>query len=156
MNHTSEYTFGDSFFEALENIIITDDNIDFFIGILLAADDFSVRNQLALKISDTENPKLIEPLVSLIKDPKTFNHRGSLISALEQYDYLPYMDLLVSIINENFEVRWSVDTMLRESMDSLSEEQKKRYSDIISKEAEECEYGLDLLSCLADDLSKGV
>ena len=156
MNHTSEYTFGDSFCEALENIIITDDNIDFFIGILLAADDFSVRNQLALKISDTENPKLIEPLVSLIKDPKTFNHRGSLISALEQYDYLPYMDLLVSIINENFEVRWSVDTMLRESMDSLSEEQKKRYSDIISKEAEECEYGLDLLSCLADDLSKGL
>ena len=156
MNHTSEYTFGDSFFEALENIIITDDNIDFFIGILLAADDFSVRNQLALKISDTENPKLIEPLVSLIKDPKTFNHRGSLISALEQYDYLPYMDLLVSIINENFEVRWSVDTMLRESMDSLSEEQKKRYSDIISKEAEECEHGLDLLSCLADDLSKGL
>ena len=156
MNHTSEYTFGDSFFEALENIIISDDNIDFFIGILLAADDFSVRNQLALKISDTENPKLIEPLVSLIKDPKTFNHRGSLISALEQYDYLPYMDLLVSIINENFEVRWSVDTMLRESMDSLSEEQKKRYSDIISKEAEECEYGLDLLSCLADDLSKGL
>lgn len=156
MNPTSEYTFGDSFFEALENIIITDDNIDFFIGILLAADDFSVRNQLALKISDTENPKLIEPLVSLIKDPKTFNHRGSLISALEQYDYLPYMDLLVSIINENFEVRWSVDTMLRESMDSLSEEQKKRYSDIISKEAEECEYGLDLLSCLADDLSKGL
>ena len=156
MNHTSEYTFGDSFFEALENIIITDDNIDFFIGILLAADDFSVRNQLALKISDTENPKLREPLVSLIKDPKTFNHRGSLISALEQYDYLPYMDLLVSIINENFEVRWSVDTMLRESMDSLSEEQKKRYSDIISKEAEECEYGLDLLSCLADDLSKGL
>ena len=156
MNHTSEYTFGDSFFEALENIIITDDNIDFFIGILLAADDFSVRNQLALKISDTENPKLIEPLVSLIKDPKTFNHRGSLISALEQYDYLPYMDLLVSIINENFEVRWSVDTMLRESMDSLSEEQKKRYSDIISKEAEECESGLDLLSCLADDLSKGL
>ena len=156
MNHTAEYTFGDSFFEALENIIITDDNIDFFIGILLAADDFSVRNQLALKISDTENPKLIEPLVSLIKDPKTFNHRGSLISALEQYDYLPYMDLLVSIINENFEVRWSVDTMLRESMDSLSEEQKKRYSDIISKEAEECEYGLDLLSCLADDLSKGL
>lgn len=98
MNHTSEYTFGDSFFEALENIIITDDNIDFFIGILLAADDFSVRNQLALKISDTENPKLIEPLVSLIKDPKTFNHRGSLISALEQYDYLPYMDLLVSML----------------------------------------------------------
>ena len=46
--------------------------------------------------------------------------------------------------------------MLRESMDSLSEEQKKRYSDIISKEAEECEYGLDLLSCLADDLSKGL
>lgn len=156
MNPTSEYTFGDSFFEALENIIITDDNIDFFIGILLAADDFNVRNQLALKISDTGNPKLIEPLVSLIKDPKTFNHRGSLISALEQYDYLPYMDLLVSIINENFEVRWSVDTMLRESMDSLSEEQKKRYSDIISKEAEECEYGLDLLSCLADDLSKGL
>jgi|GEM_PF-1576439 len=156
MNPTSEYTFGDSFFEALENIIITDDNIDFFIGILLAADDFSVRNQLALKISDTGNPKLIEPLVSLIKDPKTFNHRGSLISALEQYDYLPYMDLLVSIINENFEVRWSVDTMQRESMDSLSEEQKKRYSDIISKEAEECEYGLDLLSCLADDLSKGL
>lgn len=156
MNHTSEYTFGDSFFEALENIIITDDNIDFFIGILLAADDFSVRNQLALKISDTGNPKLIEPLVSLIKDPKTFNHRGSLISALEQYDYLPYMDLLVSIINENFEVRWNVETMLRDSMDSLSEEQKKRYSDIISKEAEECEYGLDLLSCLADDLSKGL
>ncbi len=156
MNPTSEYTFGDSFFEALENIIITDDNIDFFIGILLAADDFSVRNQLALKISDTENPKLIEPLVSLIKDPKTFNHRGSLISALEQYDYLPYMDLLVSIINENFEVRWNVETMLRDSMDSLSEEQKKRYSDIISKEAEECEYGLDLLSCLADDLSKGL
>ena len=31
MNPTSEYTFGDSFFEALENIIITDDNIDFFI-----------------------------------------------------------------------------------------------------------------------------
>ena len=156
MNPTSEYTFGDSFFEALENIIITDDNIDFFIGILLAADDFSVRNQLALKISDTENPKLIEPLVSLIKDPKTFNHRGSLISALEQYDDLPYMDLLVSIINENFEVRWNVETMLRDSMDSLSEEQKKRYSDIISKEAEECEYGLDLLSCLADDLSKGL
>lgn len=156
MNPTSEYTFGDSFFEALENIIITDENIDFFIGILLAADDFSVRNQLALKISDTENPKLIEPLVSLIKDPKTFNHRGSLISALEQYDYLPYMDLLVSIINENFEVRWNVETMLRDSMDSLSEEQKKRYSDIISKEAEECEYGLDLLSCLADDLSKGL
>ena len=156
MNPTSEYTFGDSFFEALENIIITDDNIDFFIGILLAADDFSVRNQLALKISDTENPKLIEPLVSLIKDPKTFNHRGSLISALEQYDYLPYMELLVSIINENFEVRWNVETMLRDSMDSLSEEQKKRYSDIISKEAEECEYGLDLLSCLADDLSKGL
>jgi hypothetical protein len=156
MNPTSEYTFGDSFFEALENIIITDDNIDFFIGILLAADDFSVRNQLALKISDTGNPKLIEPLVSLIKDPKTFNHRGSLISALEQYDYLPYMDLLVSIINENFEVRWSVDTMQRESMDSLSEEQKKRYSDIISKEAEECEYALDILSSLADDLSKGL
>ena len=156
MNPTSEYTFGDSFFEALENIIITDDNIDFFIGILLAADDFSVRNQLALKISDTGNPKLIEPLVSLIKDPKTFNHRGSLISALEQYDYLPYMDLLVSIINENFEVRWSVDTMQRESMDSLSEEQKKRYSDIISKESDECEYALDILSSLADDLSKGL
>ena len=64
MNPTSEYTFGDSFFEALENIIITDDNIDFFIGILLAADDFSVRNQLALKISDTENPSVFCAVVS--------------------------------------------------------------------------------------------
>lgn len=148
------YEFDDSFFTALDNITVTDDSIEFFIGLMVTSKNRRVRDKLAQKIAETKNPRLIEPLVAMIKSQETYGEREGLAKALAEYDALSYMDQLISAVSDRFEEDWVAASCLRELKDKLSAEQKEKYIKAIVDEIDECDYRIDVLTDLAEELEK--
>jgi len=73
-----------------------------------------LRNEIALALSDIRNPAAVEPIIELLKDPKTLGSRGSLLYALRPFDYSSHIGLLVDfVINGNFEVRHEAKYLLQ-------------------------------------------
>lgn len=73
--------------------------------VLRASGDASVRNAVALALSDLKEPRAFEAIVDLVKDERTLNNRGTLLYALGAYDCSPILPLLVEFVIEgNFEV----------------------------------------------------
>jgi hypothetical protein len=64
----------------------------------------NIRNDAAIALRDLVDVRAFQPLAELITDPKTKGQRGTLLYALEVFDCVPILPLLVDlIINGNFE-----------------------------------------------------
>ena len=73
--------------------------------ILQDTDNASVRDALALALSDLKEPAAFDAIVALVKSDRTMGHRGTLLYALGAYDCAPILPLLVSLVIEgNYEV----------------------------------------------------
>ena len=67
--------------------------------------DTNIRNALALKLAETQNPKVLETLLRLIKKPELENKRGTLVHCLQYYDCNLFFETLIElIVTGNWEV----------------------------------------------------
>jgi HEAT repeat protein len=75
------------------------------IDVLLSTDDPTVRDALALSVSDHKHPEGFEALVTLLQDEHTRGHRGTLLYALAPYDCSAILLLLIDFaVTGSFEV----------------------------------------------------
>lgn len=73
---------------------------------LMKTDNHLLRNSIALALMDIGNPEAVEPIIELLKDQKTLGYRGTLLYALEPFDYSAHIELLIDfVVNGNYEVR---------------------------------------------------
>lgn len=73
--------------------------------LLQTTNNHAIRDAIAVTLRELKDERAVEPLVSLIKDPKTAGHRGTLLYALEVFDCAPILPLLVDlVITGKFEV----------------------------------------------------
>lgn len=80
---------------------------------LEATDDAKERNALAIEFSDTNDPRVFEPLVKLIERSDLVNNRGTLLYSLASYDCSSVADLLRNLFKTgNFEVRSEAQMIL--------------------------------------------
>ncbi|WIM97400.1 HEAT repeat domain-containing protein [Actinoplanes oblitus] len=68
----------------------------------------TIRNATALALSDMEMPEAFDSIAELLRDPSTEGHRGTLLYALDPYDCLPILELLIDLaLTGGYEVRMS-------------------------------------------------
>ncbi|WP_156454279.1 MULTISPECIES: hypothetical protein [unclassified Sphingomonas] len=82
---------------------------------LEVTDSHLERYSLALKLSDTKDKRVFQPLVELIQRPELVNNRGTLVYCLQNYDCSTIVDLLVELAEfGNFEVSAGAEIILDE------------------------------------------
>jgi hypothetical protein len=80
---------------------------------LLTTNAPTVRNALAMIISDQKHPAGFAALVTLLKEDRTRAHRGTLLYALGAYDYSSILPLLIDfVIDGTFEVSRQAHTLI--------------------------------------------
>ncbi|MCB1592507.1 MAG: HEAT repeat domain-containing protein [Alphaproteobacteria bacterium] len=100
---------------------------------LKATPDASTRNALALSLSETGKPEVLEVLVELIKRTELKDTRGTLVHCLRFFDYNPHFNLLVELVatgnwevaHEAFELIDSIDKISGTQVSSASKKFKK-------------------------------
>lgn len=76
------------------------------IELLKTTQNHLIRDATALALRDLKDERAIKPLISLIEDPKTARHRGTLVYALGVFDSAVILPFLVDLaITGNFETR---------------------------------------------------
>jgi HEAT repeat protein len=125
----------------------------FLINILRKTDNHALRNAVALTLNDLGNQEAVEPIVEMLKNPKTMGNRGTLLYSLKSFDYSAHIDLLVDfIINGNYEVRHEAKELIQELKSHLTDETLLRTIVRIKKELDEVEDRGDVLSESLDAL----
>ncbi len=77
----------------------------YLIDLLEKTSNHAIRNQVALALRDIGDARAVRPIVNLLTDPKTRNHRGTLIYSLSVFDCSQILPLLVElVISGGFEV----------------------------------------------------
>lgn len=118
-------------------------------------DNDNLRNSIALALSDMRCTEVIEPIVKLLQDPKTLGKRGSLLAALEPFDYSSYVEMLISFIYEgNFEVSRKAFELVKAIIKDIPDDIKLQGLRKMKKEIDELEYKLDFLSDAMEMLIK--
>src|SRR5262245_21416632 len=73
--------------------------------VLRTTNDATVRDAVALALSDLKDPTAFDVLVDLLRSERTKTNRGTLLYALGAYDCSPILPLLVElVIDGNYEV----------------------------------------------------
>ena len=97
---------------------------------LLSTDDKITRNSLALDLAETGDPRVMEALIELIQRPELKNCRGTLVHALEDFDYSCHASLLIDLVRSgNWEVTAEACFLL-DNIDGLTSE---AYYSLIAK-----------------------
>jgi hypothetical protein len=72
---------------------------------LETTDNNVLRNAIAIALADIGCDTAIEPLIRMLKSPKTKGARGTILYALEYFDCSSHVELLTDLLfDENFEV----------------------------------------------------
>lgn len=114
--------------EAIEKIEEISDKkyteaVPFLIKHLKKTDNHLLRNSIALTLMDIGNQAVVEPIVELLKDPKTIGYRGTLLYSLKPFDCSGHLELLIDFtINGNFEVRHNAKELIEEMDFNIKDE----------------------------------
>lgn len=123
MKQNLRENFDEAVDAALDHLEINEKNIAFFLQVLKETNNISFWLILPLDLAETHDERLVPILIDLLQDPRTVNYRGNFLSALHEYDYLPYADLLVNFLcDSNWELRTKAAEMLLEIKDRLTED----------------------------------
>jgi HEAT repeat protein len=97
-----------------------------------------IRNSISLALSDIGDTRLLQPLLALITDPKTKGYRGSLLAALEPFDYSTHIDLLTEFLyTGNFEVSRKSFTLIEDILPKVSIESRQNYIGLLQNKIHE-------------------
>lgn len=116
---------------------------------LKITDNNILRNEIALALSDIGSPLAVEPIIEMLKDPKTLGSRGTLLYALQPFDCSSHVGLLVDyMINGNYEVRQEAKQLIfLMNIDNADDLLKKIKNAIVDLEER-----VDFLSEVLDEL----
>lgn len=79
--------------------------VPLLIHYLVDTDNNIIRNAIAIALSDIGSIEAIEPIISMLRHPKTIGARGTLLYALEAFDCSDYGELITDLLFEDsFEV----------------------------------------------------
>lgn len=121
--------------------------VPFLIEKLESTDNHLLRNAIALALSDIGSSEAIEPLINMIRHPKTKGYRGTLLSALEPFDYSAHFEMLVDFLYEgNFEVSRKSLILIEAIIKNIPDEIRQRCITKIRNEIESLEEKIDFLS----------
>ncbi|XEC96686.1 HEAT repeat domain-containing protein [Paenibacillus tarimensis] len=101
--------------------------VPFLIHHLVDTNNNILRNAIAIALADIGSNEAIEPLISMIKNPKTIGYRGTLLYALESFDCSDHAQLIVDLLGEdNFEVSRQSLLLLESIADNIPKEVKQK------------------------------
>lgn len=121
--------------------------VQYLIEQLESTENPLLRNAIALALSDIGNPEAVQPIINMLKHPKTKGYRGTLLAALEPFDYSAHIDMLIDfLVDGNFEVSRKSLLLLEQIIENVSDEKKKEYIEKLSDEIENLEDKIELLS----------
>lgn len=121
--------------------------VPFLIEQLEITDNNLLRNAIALALSDMKCEEAVEPIIRMLKHPKTKGFRGSLLSALEPFDYLNHLDTLVDFMCKgNFEVSRKSFLLIEHVANSISAKNKQKYIKKVRDEIDELQDRVDFLT----------
>lgn len=110
---------------AIDSVKHNPDVVPFLIEVLKTTNDRFLINKISLTLGDIGDERAVKPLVDLLSIKPAVPTKGNLLSALAQFDYLPYVDLLVDLlINGHYEVSIKSNIMLDNVKERIPEEKK--------------------------------
>lgn len=125
------------------------------IDYLKSTDDNSVRNTIALLLSDLKSNDAIEPLIQLIKTPSLKDARATLIYALQNLDCPNRIVELFDILYDgNYESRCNLSTLLEEKVNEMDTQDVKTCKNNLKEHIIELEETLGLLYDIGETVFK--
>ncbi len=146
----TSYNFDEELWSALNHLVIKENNIVFFLNVLKETNNVDFWLILPLELAKTHDIRLVPILIDLLQDPRTVGHRGNFLTALAEYDYLPYSDILIDFIcDECWELRTKSAEMLLQIKDRLPNEilceLEKRTKCALDAADEKCEFLCEIM-----------
>jgi HEAT repeat protein len=124
--------------------------VRFLIRYLIGTDNNTIRNAIAIALSDIGSNEAIEPLISMLKTPKTIGARGTLLYALESFDCSAHAELITDLLCEDsFEVSRQSLLLLMSNANNIPIEIKQK---CIQKIQEKIENLRDKTEFLTDSI----
>lgn len=129
--------------------------VPLLIHYLVSTDNNIMRNTIAIALSDIGSIEAVEPIISMLRHPKTIGARGTLLYALEAFDCSAHGELITDVLLEgNFEVRIQSLILLESNVNNIPIEVKQkcieRIQDKIDILHEKIEFLSELLEVLMD------
>ncbi|MFJ6207369.1 HEAT repeat domain-containing protein [Lysinibacillus sp. NPDC092081] len=134
--------------DLLDEMIEKNEMVDkeYLLEILLKSKNPNLRNSIAFALSDLGVEEVVEPIITLLKSPETLGHRGSLLGALEPFNYVNHAELLVDyFLNGNYEVSRRSYSLLEPILDQITVKDKEKFARKIEEKIEDLEIELDFL-----------
>lgn len=101
-------------------------SVEFLIGMLSKTQSILVRNEVAIALKDIGDNRAVYPLVEALSNADMSRSRGTLLYALEEMHYEPYIEIIVALIGDaSLEVRMQSFLLFENAADKLSEQQKR-------------------------------
>ncbi len=122
---------------------------------LQSTDNHILRNAIAIALSDIGCDNAVEPIINLLKHPKTKGSRGTLLYSLESLNYIPFIESLVDFLNDDsFEVSRQTLTLLESVNGDIPLEVIQKCIVKIENDVEKLEDKMDFLTDSLDVLNK--
>ncbi|KAA0966403.1 HEAT repeat domain-containing protein [Sporosarcina sp. ANT_H38] len=127
--------------------------IPLLIEYLQRTENASLRNSIALTLSDIGSEEVVQPLIDVINDPKTLGYRGTLLYALEPFDCSAHVETLIyHLINGNFEVQAQAYQLIESIKGEIADEILLNCIIEVKEELNEKERQMDILSDTLENL----
>ncbi|WP_377520240.1 HEAT repeat domain-containing protein [Priestia megaterium] len=141
-NLKKELNNGDleSALDTIERIGLMQDHktVPTLINYLVSTSNNVLRDALAIALADIGDYQAVEPLIRLLKNPKTLKSRGTLLYALESFNCSDYAELITELLFEdNFEVSRQAFILLEAQMLHISNDVKIKCIKKIKQELKE-------------------
>ena len=102
--------------------------------VLTTTNDHALRNACAIALGDVHAEELVAVVGRLLRDPRTENHRGSLIYALEESDVRPILATLVEVaLSSEYEASGEAMTRMGSLGDGLADEVRKNCAALVER-----------------------
>ena len=121
--------------------------VPFLIRQLESTNNHLLRNTIAMALSDIGDSEAVKPIINMLKQPKTIGYRGTLLAALEPFDYSSYIEMLVDFLYEgNFEVSRKSFILIESIVKKIPDEIRQKCITKIKNEIENLQDKIDFLS----------
>ena len=117
--------------------------------------DASLRNSIALRMSDTKCQQVVPCIIDLLKDPKTKGNRGTLLFALHELNYSEHIeDLLPLLADPSFEVSREAYALVKPHFRNLTKKQKNETKALLEAYLEDLRDEIDFRKSILTVLKK--
>jgi HEAT repeat protein len=121
--------------------------VPILIKYLEKTDNNKLRNKIAIALSDIGCSEAVEPIINMIKSPKTIGNRGTLLYALELLDYSSHIEFLINLLyDDNFEVSRHSLILIERIIKDIPNEIKEKYIMKISTKIDNLEEKIDFFT----------